>query len=58
MNVVRKFLADEVGATSVEYGLIGAAIGLGIIGSLKGVKSSLTGMFGNTGTNLKPTTVN
>jgi pilus assembly protein Flp/PilA len=31
MKTVRRFLADESGATAIEYGLIAAAISLAII---------------------------
>lgn len=58
MSFVRRFLENEVGATSVEYGIAGAIIGLGIVVSLKDMKSALTGLFEKSGTNMKPKVVN
>jgi pilus assembly protein Flp/PilA len=31
MNIIRRFIADESGATAIEYGLIAAGIALAII---------------------------
>ncbi|MCF6302065.1 MAG: Flp family type IVb pilin, partial [Devosiaceae bacterium] len=31
MNIVKRFLNDESGATAIEYGLIAALISVGII---------------------------
>ena len=33
-KTLKAFLADESGATAIEYGLIAALIGMGIIGGL------------------------
>ena len=30
-NIVTRFAADELGATAIEYGLIAAIVGVGII---------------------------
>jgi pilus assembly protein Flp/PilA len=35
MKTVRRFLADESGATAIEYGLIAAGISLAIIALVK-----------------------
>jgi pilus assembly protein Flp/PilA len=40
-----KFLRDESGATAIEYGLIVAIIGLGIVTSLQGVRSGIHQMY-------------
>lgn len=58
MKLLREFLANEVGATSVEYGLAAAIMGVGIITALKGTKTNLGTMFGNAGNNMKPKVVN
>ncbi|MEO1206088.1 MAG: Flp family type IVb pilin [Pseudomonadota bacterium] len=33
--LIQKFKQDESGATAIEYGLIAAIVGVGIIGSLE-----------------------
>lgn len=42
----RKLTRSERGATAIEYALIGALIGLGLIGSLVTTKGSLNAIFG------------
>jgi pilus assembly protein Flp/PilA len=44
-SVFEKFLSDESGATAIEYGLIAALIGVGIIGGAVKFSGSLNGMF-------------
>ena len=39
------FLSDESGATAIEYALIAAIIGIGIIGSLRTVTPELNAVF-------------
>lgn len=51
-NVVARFIDDETGATAIEYGLIAAIVGIGIIAGLGKLKNALTGLYGNVGTNL------
>ena len=41
MRIVKKFLADESGATAIEYGLIAAGISLAIIAVVNGLGTSL-----------------
>jgi len=43
--VFQKFLADESGATAIEYGLIAAGIGIAIITAVKGVGGQLSTNF-------------
>lgn len=43
--MIKTFLADESGATAIEYGLIVAIIALGIIAGLKDVKAALIDLF-------------
>jgi pilus assembly protein Flp/PilA len=49
---LRAFLADESGATAIEYGLIAALIAVVIISALKTVGSNLNTAFVKIGTNL------
>lgn len=41
----REFLADESGATAIEYGLLAALIGVGIIGGLKAFGNQTNGAW-------------
>ena len=51
---LRSFLADELGATAIEYGLIAAGISVAIITVVKGVgKSNLKTTFGLVSSALK-----
>jgi pilus assembly protein Flp/PilA len=40
-----EFWADESGASAIEYGLLVAFIGTGLVFSLSSLASSLTGVF-------------
>jgi pilus assembly protein Flp/PilA len=40
MNLLRKFLANEDGATAIEYALIAAVIGLGILTGAQTLKNA------------------
>jgi len=42
---MKKFAADEAGATAIEYGLITALISIAIIGALRTVGLSLVATF-------------
>ena len=46
-TVVTRFLKDESGVTAIEYGLIAAIIGVGIIVSLNPLRDALNAMFNN-----------
>lgn len=52
-NLIRKFIADETGATAIEYGLIAAGIALVIITAVNGIGSGLKTKFGALNTSLK-----
>jgi len=52
MQFVRKMIRNTKGATAIEYGLIAAIVGVGIIAGLGTLKNSLSGMFANVSTNL------
>ncbi|HWF65386.1 MAG TPA: Flp family type IVb pilin [Rhizomicrobium sp.] len=49
----KKFLANEDGATAIEYGLIAALISVVIIGVLTTVGSNLNTKFGSVATSLR-----
>ncbi len=49
---VARFVNDESGATAIEYGLIAAIVGVGIITSLGLLRDGLTGVFGKVTTQL------
>lgn len=51
-SLFSRFVKDESGATAIEYGLIAAIIGVGIIAALGTVKNSLNTTFNNVGTAL------
>jgi pilus assembly protein Flp/PilA len=46
-NLVRKFLEDQSGATSIEYGLIAAGIGVALITLVGQVGGELRTLFEN-----------
>jgi pilus assembly protein Flp/PilA len=52
-NALKKFLADETGATAIEYGLIAAGIALAIIAVVNGLGSKLNTKFGSISASLK-----
>ena len=45
MSFVARFVKDESGATAIEYGLIAAIVGVGIIASLNTLKTALVTTF-------------
>lgn len=51
-NLIRKFLADQSGATSIEYGLIAAGIGVALITLVGNVGTELRELFTNLQTQL------
>ena len=44
-QIFARFLADESGATAIEYGLIAAGISLAIIAAVQGLGTNLNGKF-------------
>ena len=52
-KVLMAFLADETGATAIEYGLIAAGISLAIITVVDGLGSKLNTKFASINTSLK-----
>jgi pilus assembly protein Flp/PilA len=47
-----RFARDDSGATAIEYGLIAAFIGVGIIAGLGPLRDGLNALFGNIVTEL------
>ena len=52
-TIVTRFAKDESGATAIEYGLIAAIVGVGIIVGLGAVRDGLNNLFNNVNTKLK-----
>ena len=46
MTIFSRFLADESGATAIEYGLIAALVGVFLITSLGELGAALDAIFG------------
>jgi pilus assembly protein Flp/PilA len=53
ITLVRKFWADETGATAIEYGLIAAGIALAIIATVNGLGTKLNTKFSSINTSLQ-----
>jgi pilus assembly protein Flp/PilA len=53
MKIIRRFLADECGATAIEYGLIAAGISLAIIAVINGLGTKLNTKFTSINNSLK-----
>jgi pilus assembly protein Flp/PilA len=51
-NLFSRFIKDESGATAIEYGLIAAIVGIGIIVGLGSLKDSLNTTFNKVATNM------
>ena len=52
-KIFAKFLADQSGATAIEYGLIAAGISLAIIAAVNGLGTTLNNKFTAINTSLK-----
>lgn len=53
MTVLKKFLANESGATAIEYGLIAALIAVVVITALTNIGTSLSTNFAAVAGNLR-----
>jgi pilus assembly protein Flp/PilA len=42
-SVFSRFIKDESGATAIEYGILAAIVGVGIVGGLQLVQTELKG---------------
>jgi len=49
---VKRFVADETGATAIEYGLIAALIAIAIIGAARTVGTTISATFQNISTEM------
>ena len=45
INLVKRFVKDESGATAVEYGLVAAGISVAIIAVMQGLGAKLSSAF-------------
>jgi pilus assembly protein Flp/PilA len=52
-EIIRAFIADESGATAIEYGLVAAGIALAIIAVVNGMGTKLNGKFTSINASLK-----
>jgi pilus assembly protein Flp/PilA len=52
MTMFSRFVKDESGATAIEYGLIAAIVGVGIILALQNVRTGLQNTFNAVNTQL------
>jgi pilus assembly protein Flp/PilA len=47
MNTVKKFLSNESGATFIEYALLAAIVGIGLVAALGALQTKVSGTFSN-----------
>jgi pilus assembly protein Flp/PilA len=52
-RLLTNFLADESGATAIEYAIIAAGISIVIVASVNGIGTKLTSTFTTVSTSLK-----
>lgn len=52
-TIFARFVKCESGATAIEYGLIAAIVGVGIVTALTSLKTDLNSTFGKVSTELK-----
>lgn len=50
--MLKKFLSNKSGATAIEYTLIAALVGIGLVGALGTLEDDLTGSLTKVGTEL------
>ena len=53
MSLAKRFVADESGATAIEYGLIAAGISVAIIAIVNGIGTKVTAAFTSIETQIK-----
>jgi pilus assembly protein Flp/PilA len=53
MQLIKKFLSSDSGATAIEYGLIAAGIALAIIVAVNTLGTTISGAFSSINTSLK-----
>jgi pilus assembly protein Flp/PilA len=47
VTLLKRFCKEECGATAIEYGLIAAIIGVGIVASLEQIRGGFVVLFTN-----------
>jgi pilus assembly protein Flp/PilA len=52
-RIIADFMADQAGATAIEYGLIAAGISIAIIVAVNNLGGTLNGTFTNFNTQLR-----
>jgi pilus assembly protein Flp/PilA len=45
MKILVEFLNDETGATAIEYGLIAAIMGIGVVGGVSSVGTNVVKLY-------------
>jgi len=53
MNLLRRFLRDEGGATAIEYAMIASGIAVAIAATIVTLGSSVQGMYSSVATAMK-----
>jgi pilus assembly protein Flp/PilA len=53
MQLIKRFLQNQVGATAIEYGLIAAGISIAIIAVVNGLGTQLNNTFSSVSSQLK-----
>ncbi|MGX5776883.1 Flp family type IVb pilin [Methylorubrum zatmanii] len=51
-NITKRFIADESGATAIEYGLVAAMMAIAVVAIFGTFKSKLSTAFGTIGDSL------
>jgi pilus assembly protein Flp/PilA len=52
-SLFNRFVKNESGATAIEYALIAAIIGVGIVAALQSLKTQMNTTFNETATKMK-----
>ena len=52
-DLITRFVADDSGATAIEYGLIAAIVSVGLIAALSSLKTNLQTTYNTIGTAVK-----
>lgn len=53
MRLMKKFLADQSGATAIEYALIAAGVSVVIMTAVQGIGTTMNGKYASVSTSLK-----
>jgi pilus assembly protein Flp/PilA len=54
MKILKQFLADEAGATAIEYALIASLIAIALIGTFTALQDDITAAFEGIGDAINP----